>query len=162
MNYSFKSTYNHPTLFLENVTPSLMADYIFPQDMEDLNIRDDYLETLTIPNGVKCAVVSYLGLRELYVPDSMEMLYCSNNKLKKLELPENILIVHVEDNLLQELTFRGDPKELLELDVSNNRLETLSFIPPKSLHKLVVKYTPLRRLSLAFQRIIFASDDDTF
>ena len=130
----------------------------YPDDMEMLHIYGDYFDRLTVPNGVNNLICHNLGLKELHLPDSLENAYILQNKLTHLELPENVFLIDASNNMLNEITFRKPPMKLFELDLHENRLISLDFVPPKSLCTLIVKQNPLVYINPELFDIAIASD----
>lgn len=102
-----------------------LQDYTFPENIDSLCINGDYLDHLVVPQGVSTVTLGPLGLRSLVLPDGVEFLYCSYNNLRELEIPESIFMADLGNNPLYKLRFRGEPTNLVRLEVRNTHTSSL-------------------------------------
>jgi len=136
IKYSFRWEYNIKQKYIniKYIKPEDLLTFDFSdKNFTELFIDGDYLEELIVPNGVETVVVNNLALRKLTLPDTVEFLYCENNCLKELELPSNIYKVDAHNNYIQQVTFKDSPKQLMYLNLENNRLLDFNFDIPKTL-----------------------------
>ncbi len=118
---------------------------IFHKEFDDwehvkhLHIYGDFLPQVTIPNGVESFVCINSCLRSIEIPDTLTNLHVIKNKLKHLELPANIQSVFASNNILESITFRGQPSSLNYLELHNNRLHRLEFIPPPTMSCITLR-----------------------
>ena len=131
MAFAFKITYDTPfTVTIRGATQQdideLDVSKFTNTEITTLNIKGDYIQSFSIPEGIEVFGGRGLGLRELNVPDSLEYLYCSDNFLTHLELGKNIVCLEANNNKLEALRFRGTD-QLWNIRVENNRLSHPSF-----------------------------------
>ena len=129
---------NH-TLTMNYAKQNDIDTFQFPVNITQLVATGDYVQTFRIPEGVKRACITFMALRNLHVPDSVESLNCSYNCLESLEVPASIRILDVSNNhCMRKLYFRGQgqPTDLVDLDISETRIESLDFPPPPNLEHL--------------------------
>ncbi len=123
-------------------------------ELELLDLRSNHLKA--IPPWV----VSMPKLRKLYLSDNqigsvqrlppgLEELYLSQNQLQALpSLPSHLRLLHLADNRLESLDELSSLTRLEELNVSNNRLQSLpvAFSKLDRLQTLIAKNNRLREL----------------
>lgn len=124
------------TLFVYHATQSDMDAYEWPNDVKEIIIYGDEIYNLCVPDGVETVTCGHIPLKSLYLPDSVTRVYCDNCCLKNLDLPAGIKKVMANQNWLKRVTFRGQPYQLEELHLRENRLISIDFVPPESLHNV--------------------------
>jgi hypothetical protein len=169
--YSFETHYcrDSKSFYIRYATQKDIDTLEIPEDIEDLSVTGDYIQSFRIPHGVKNASFTKCALRELYVADTVELLYIDGNHLVELELPENIVLARASDNLIQRVRFRSSdgtctnqPKKLQELYLKNNRLVELDFIPPACMDVIDIRNNyKLLHLGHAVQRLWNHVDENT-
>lgn len=129
---SFKSTFDRKILTLENATQADIDAFVFPEEINELYIIGDEVESLRVPDGCNVVAIEKNTLKHIYLPDSVEWLYLEDNCLRELELPRDVMYVIAPHNYITKITFRGgEPRKLAKLDLSHNRLTELNFkVPP--------------------------------
>jgi hypothetical protein len=163
--FVFKSRYDEESriLTIVNAKQQDIDDFKWPNNIESLYIRDSWIDNLQIPEGIEYVTLSK-SVRSIYVPDSIKFLYVANNTLVSLEVPNTIMIVYAPDNFLIDFKFRGgNPTNLQKLDLSNNNLESLCFIPPDTLGELNITKNMLTPLTISPEILKYAiSHEDCY
>ena len=163
--FIFKNKYDEESriLTIVNAKQEDIDNFNWPINIESLYIRDSWIDHLQIPEGIEYVTICK-SVRSIYVPDSIKFLYVSNNTLVSLEVPNTIMILHAPDNFLIDLKFRGgNPTNLQKLDLSDNNLESLYFIPPDTLEELNIAKNMLTPLTISPEILKYAiSHEDCY
>jgi hypothetical protein len=131
-------------LVIENATDEDLHTFEYHPNTTELVVIGDWVDHLTIPDGVAMAYVGGLALKTLYVPDSVTFLRCPKNCLRTLELPAGIETVHAYKNKLRTITFRAPPTALGSLDIHDNRMAGLEFAVPPTLEHIDIHESGLK------------------
>lgn len=127
---------------------------MWPKGCEIANVTGDFFDHITIPEGVISFACANVGLKSITLPDSLQYVYLSQNKLSTLELPQNIKIVVADHNILTNISFRGNPTCIEELDLQTNRLLKFEFVPPESLVTINIAYNSYLKQENVSQEIL--------
>jgi Leucine-rich repeat (LRR) protein len=158
--FVFNSKYEEKSriLTIVNAKQQDIDTFKWPNNVETLYIKDSWIDHLQIPEGIEYVTLSK-SVRSIYVPDSIKFLYVANNTLVSLEVPNTIMIVYAPENFLTDFKFRGgdgNPTNLQKLDLSNNNLESLYFIPPDTLGELNITKNMLTPLTISPEILKYA------
>jgi hypothetical protein len=137
--YTFQADYDEEfgSLSIHFATQADMDAYVWPQGVKTVMLNGDQVNHLHVPDGVESVFCAAQGLCTLRVPDSCIVLGANDNRLTELELPAGIEWVAAQNNHLGELRFRGGPPTALcRINLENNRLRRLDFVPPPTLHEI--------------------------
>jgi hypothetical protein len=146
--YAFRFEYEHYEdglkLVIENATDDYLRAFEYHPDTTELVVSGDWVDHLTLPDGIAMAYVEGLALKTLDVPESVTFLHCPKNCLRTLELPAGIQTVHAYKNKLRSITFRAPPTALACLDIRQNRMAGLEFAVPPTLEYIDVHESGLK------------------
>lgn len=113
-------------LEIYHATPEEMAGFVWPEDVNEVRIYGDFLDELSIPEGVIEIYCCNLGLKRLHLPSTAEWVYASNNCLRELDVPPKINMLDVSYNPLYNLRFLDNTvPELLKLKVRDTYISSL-------------------------------------
>jgi hypothetical protein len=156
--FEFKAEYEEEcnNLIIVNATQSDIDNYKWPENIEAVYFRDCWIDHLKLPEGIEHVTV-WKSVRSIYVPSSVQFLYISNNSLHTLEVPQDILVVDASENFLTDFKFRdGNPTKLMKLNLTENKLESLHFIPPSSLCEMNITKNNLTPFTISPEILNYA------
>jgi hypothetical protein len=158
-NFVFQYDYNEYSreLSLHYALQKDIDNFDFTKyDIKKLFIGGDYIQNLTVPNGVEELICVNAGLRKLTLPNSILTLYIDNNKLVELEIPSNIERLIANNNLLQNIYVKNgcELSCLEELNLEANRLKQITFEPPDTLEVVNIWDNYILDLSDKWKKVI--------
>jgi hypothetical protein len=129
------------TLVLQCATQADIDAYMWPKGALNVILAGDQVNHLVLPEGVETVYCNNQGLCSLTLPDSCIIVRAENNRLTELELPAGVQWVTAQNNKIVELRFRGgaQPTALSQLDLENNRLARVDFVPPPMLDEIKLR-----------------------
>lgn len=140
MFQSFKTKQVENTLYIYNATQDNINEIVWPQTIKHIHMQYCFADHIDVLHGVESFSCEKC-LKSINLPDSMKRVYLSNNMLTELNVPNTIEVVIADNNYLETIVFTGgDPINLVEINLSHNRLQHLNFKPSCSLECVDLRF----------------------
>ena len=104
---------------------NLLVEFKVPENIEKLNISNNYITKLDLSKNKKLKVLNITGnrIKKLEnLPDTIEEIYANNNEIKILNLynKNKLRILHIENNKTELI--QNVPNSLVDLKIESNPL----------------------------------------